>query len=73
MRWKHIDKFEKYNKLEQWHKWFAWFPVRIGVRKKDDKNIVWFEYVERRGELIIHSVMTDRWEWSYREIQIDIL
>jgi hypothetical protein len=51
--------YERFEARKRWHRWFAWHPVRI------DRQVVWLETVERKGEWIFDSLGGD-WAWEYR-------
>lgn len=58
---------EKYNRKSNWHKYFAWFPVVVGLTSDNREIKVWWEWVERKGE-ITYATFPD-WYFYYREIK----
>ena len=47
-----LDKIllvNRYKRKLHWHKWFAWRPIVVGRYPNGRRNIVWLEYVKRKG------------------------
>lgn len=54
---------EKVRRKQEWQRWFAWYPVIISITPGGRKVKVWWEYVERKGNMGYSG-----WDYCYREI-----
>jgi len=35
--------------ITEWHRWFAWYPVRITKGTNKTSEVVWLQFIKRRG------------------------
>ena len=61
---------EKNARLNKWHRTFAWIPHRLAY---DDHEILWLEFIYRKGKGFHDGDGGTVYRWIYAESELDIL
>lgn len=67
MKWESAEtRADNYfRRVGKWHRWFAWYPVYTD----GGDSVVWWVWVERRGDRLHMDRASQGTRWEYREVK----